>query len=255
MKNKRWERLKVGNSAWLTLTALWLLSAASLVAGSGPVAHWTMDKIEEGRILLDKEGGHDAILAEIEDFTPGNVTGVVGDALNLVTSQQGYAAVKGGEEMRFPDGLTVCAWIKPDDRNQLGDIITCRYDIPDANAGWRLRYGFSQVFFQVVDANGKTVQLESSQDSVQAKNWVHVAAVVGASEVKLFLNGSEVAKAPFDGPMAEPTPPVTPLIIGNHATIASYRHDKCPAFGGDLDEIKIFDRPLSDEEVVKESNP
>ena len=255
MKTKRSKSPRFANLRRLALAGLVLLPAAPAAAGQDPVAHWTMDKIEEGGILRDKEGGHDATLAEVEGFNPENVSGVVGDALVLVTSQQGYATVEDGGDMRFPDGMTVCAWIRPDDRNQLGDIITCRHDTPDATAGWRLRYGYGQIFFQVVDANGRTVQLASAEDSAQAKHWMHVAAVVGESEVRLFLNGSEVAKEAFDGPMAEPSPPITPLIIGNHATIASWRHDKCPAFGGELDEVKIFDRPLSQSELVKESSP
>ena len=249
-KNTLWKSFRP-----LALAGLVCLPATLLEAASDPIAYWSMDKIEKGRVLSDKKGGFDAVLAELDGFTPQTVSGVVGDALSLETVQQGYAEVTDGQEMRFPDGLTVSAWIRPDTRDQLGDIITCRYDVPDATAGWRLRYGYGQVFFEAVDSTGQTVRLESDADAVQAKHWVHVAATVSENAIRLYLNGSEVAKADFAGPLAEPTPPIMPLIIGNHATIASYRHDKCPAFGGDLDEIKIFDRPLTKTELVKESKP
>jgi hypothetical protein len=255
MKNKPSKNTLRKNFRSLVLAGLVCLPVTLLKAGADPIAHWPMDKIEKGGVLADKKGDHDVVLAELEGFTPQNVSGVVGDALLLEADQQGYAEVTGGRDLRFPDGLTVSAWIRPSSRDQLGDIITCRYDVPDATAGWRLRYGYGQVFFEAVDSSGQTVRLESDADAVQAKHWVHVAATVSENDIRLYLNGTEVAKAPFAGPLAEPTPPIMPLIIGNHATIASYRHDKCPAFGGAIDEVKIFDRPLTKSELVKESNP
>lgn len=255
MKNRQTKHTRGKFWSRLAVAGLLGVSAIPATVAADPIAYWPMDTIESGGVLADKNGGHDAILAEIEGFTPQNVSGVVGDALSLTTNQQGYAEVTGGGDLRFPDGMTVSAWVRPNDRNQLGDLITCRYDVPDATAGWRLRYGYGQIFFEAVDANGRTVQVASEADSVEAGHWVHVAAVVDNSSVRLYLNGSEVARETFAGPLAEPTPPIMPLIIGNHATIASYRHDKCPAFGGEIDELKIFDRPLAKSELVKESQP
>jgi hypothetical protein len=45
----------------------------------------------------------------------------------------------------------------------------------------------------------------------------------------------------------------TALVIGNHATIAGWRHGECPAFGGLLDEVKIFEKPLTAADVKAES--
>jgi hypothetical protein len=79
---------------------------------------------------------------------------------------------------------------------------------------------------------------------------VHIAAVADASTMRIYLNGVEAASAPFAGPIRMAA---TPMVIGNHAGIASFRHSECPAFGGLMDEVKIFQKPLNPAEAMAES--
>jgi hypothetical protein len=86
---------------------------------------------------------------------------------------------------------------------------------------------------------------------VAADAWIHIAAVADAATLRLYLNGIEAASQPFTGPVKMAAE--TPLVIGNHATIAGWRHSECPAFGGLMDEVKIFETALSNSDVKSES--
>lgn len=130
------------------------------------------------------------------------------------------------------------------------NLLSCAEDVPDPSGGWTLSYSYGDVVFKAVDTNGKAVTVNLPTSNVAPGAWVHIAAVADATTLRLYLNGEEAASKAFSGPikMAD-----TPLIIGNHATIAGWRHSECPAFGGLMDEVKIFEAPLSAAAVKAES--
>ena len=200
-----------------------------------PDVYWTMDRIVQNAL---------------PDFTPANEPGVKQSALALVREQQGFLDVAAVKSFDFTNGMTVSAWVKIEDRSALMNILSCAEDVPAPKGGWTLAYSYGNVVFKAVDSVGKLQGVASSKDSVPARAWVHISAVADASMLQIYLNGVEAASAPFAGPirMAD-----TPMVIGNHAGIGSFRHAQCPAFGGLLDEVKIFQKPLGAAEVMAES--
>lgn len=219
-----------------------------------PAAHWAMEEISEGGIIRDIAGGHDAKVCTdkqrksriggklLPEFEPQIVPGVAGNAISLVGSQQGYLAVPGTRDFSPANGLTVMAWINPVKQENM-DIITCKPDSDDAKDGWRLRHSWGTVIFEAVDVNGKLVRVKSDKNTVHERKWQHVAVVIGKDKIRLYLNGNECSSVELTSPLAEPK---LPLIIGNHATIAGWTHEKCPAFDGSLDEVMIFSQPLDE---------
>jgi len=65
--------------------------------------------------------------------------------------------------------------------------------------------------------------------------WNHVALIYDGSELKLFLNGTRVASTPATGAIVDSD---DPLIIGDFI-----------GFQGNIDELAIFRRALSDDEI------
>ena len=102
-----------------------------------------------------------------------------------------------------------------------------------------------------MDGSGAFVGVASAANTVPPKTWVHLAGVVDGTSIRLYLNGEEVASKAFVAPVELAD---TALVIGNHATIAGWRHSECPAFGGLLDEVKIFEAPLTAAEIKAESD-
>jgi hypothetical protein len=223
--------------------------------------HWTMDRIVDGA-LPDVTGLYAAKIPELvgmkdakfggflPDFKPANEAGVMGGALGLVRDQQGFLNVTAAKPFDFTQGMTAAAWVKIKGSSALMNILSCAEDLPNPEGGWTLCYSYGQAIFRAVDSSGKLQILASPKDSMPASAWVHIAAVADVSTLRIYLNGVEAARAPFAGPIRMAT---TPMVIGNHAGIASFRHSECPAFGGLMDEVKIFQKPLSAAEVMAES--
>jgi hypothetical protein len=186
----------------------------------------------------------------LPDFTPTAEAGIKGNGLAFTREQQGFLEVSSPKAFHFESGLTVSLWVKVESASALMNLLSCAEDVPDPAGGWTLSYSYGDVVFKAVDANGKTVTINLPTNNVAAGAWVHIAAVADATTLRLYLNGVEAASKAFSGPikMAD-----TPLVIGNHATIAGWRHSECPAFGGLMDEVKIFEAPLSAAAVKAES--
>lgn len=223
--------------------------------------YWTMDRIVDGA-LPDASGLHAATVPHLTgkkdakrggflpDFRPATAPGVKGPALALDREQQGFLHVTAAQSLDFIEGMTVAAWVNIDDGSALMNMISCAEDVPRPKGGWTLCYSYGRVIFRAVDSAGKLHSIASPEQSVPARVWVHVAAVADATMLRLYLNGVEVASAAFAGPIRMAT---TPTVIGNHAGIAGFRHAECPGFGGLMDEVKIFQKPLSAADVMAES--
>lgn len=226
-----------------------------------PTAYWPMEEIMGGKIQ-DRMGCHNATVPVLVgakdsktggpmlDFTPATEPGRMGNALAFVREQQGFLAVDTATKFDFTNGLTVSAWVKIKEPNAQMILFSCAEDIPTPAGGWCLTYSYGEVLFLAVNATGQPVVVASAEDSVPSGVWVHVTAVIDATSLRLYLNGVEAGSKEFVGPvrMAE-----TPLVIGNHATVAGWRHNACPAFGGLMDEVKIFERPLAAAAIASEA--
>jgi hypothetical protein len=71
--------------------------------------------------------------------------------------------------------------------------------------------------------------------------WVHLAAVSTRTEASLYVDRVLVASG--SGPALDPTPPPSQLNLGR-LTVPLY-----DAFDGVLDEVRIYNRALSDSEI------
>jgi hypothetical protein len=246
------------------------ISAALAVAGGpfasagsqpSPAAYWTMDAISNG-VLLDQAHLHDALVPQLigqkdsksseilPDFAPTVEKGIKGNALAFAKEQQGFLDVSDPKAFDFTKGLTVSLWVKVESANAMMNLFSCAEDIENPSGGWTLSYSYGDVVFRAVDKTGKWITANLRKNFVAADSWVHIAAVADATTLRLFLNGVETASKAFNGPIKLAD---TPLVIGNHATIAGWRHSDCPAFSGLMDEVKIFEKPLTAAEVQAES--
>jgi hypothetical protein len=77
--------------------------------------------------------------------------------------------------------------------------------------------------------------------SINNGQWVHLAAVGTRTEANLYVDGVLVASD--SGPALDPTPQPTQLNLGR-LTVPDY-----DAFNGALDEVRIYNRALSDSEI------
>ena len=94
-------------------TALAVLLLGSPVLGAdGPIAHWTMDGVVDGRVPDVTGNGHDATLGPEGCEQPAVVDGVVGKALRFDPEQGHFLTVAQSGDFNFQGPFTVMAWIQ-----------------------------------------------------------------------------------------------------------------------------------------------
>ena len=135
----------------------------------------------------------------------------------------------------FSGAMTFAAWVKP------------------ANAGWGMlvrhpfqylvqRFGDGSIGFQFAQQDGGVAQATSSAKAPQ-NVWTHIAVTYDNGLVKTYVNGRAVDIYSHPGLLRVPAWQ-TPLSIGGQNDPSNPK-----PFVGRLDEVQLFDRALSDDDV------
>lgn len=230
--------------------ALLALGAAAVVAAPADLlAYWAMDGAPNG-VVSDASGrGHDATYAAADKTPASFVAGMVGQALKLTAAQEGYLTVARSEDFNFTGPFTVMAWVKPAERAANYEVLCFKGDRSGDPPwpGWRLRLGWSRAWFDVGVPDGTEVRFSSPEWSVPVGYWSHVAATWDGKKLRIMVNAAEAASVDFVGPIA-PRTDRRPLTIANYQG----RKNAYP-YQGLLDEVKVFTRALTEDEVFAEA--
>ncbi|AET57143.1 glycosyl hydrolase family 32 domain protein [Paenibacillus terrae HPL-003] len=188
--------------------------------------------------------------------------GVMGSGL-LLDGYSTYIAHSFNEgdrnaEPEYRSALSIGVWVAPrsyewGDDGKLSAIVN-RYNL-DRKQGYLLgMFRHGSWSFQVGLEGGDWKELWSPDGHELPKNeWSYVNAVFDGNqgEIKLYLNGSEIASAalPRGSRLAEAAD--TDLLIGknNHSSLLAEVFS-LHMFSGIIDELKIYNRALSAEEVT-----
>ena len=229
------------------------LAAAMLCAGPAPaaddglLAHWTMDEIVAG-VVPDASGlGHDATVGP-EGMQIEVVPGMIGKALRLKEDQQAFLKVAKSEDFGLARNITVMAWTRPAARGKAYEVLGWKGD-KSGNPpwpGWRLRCSWARIFFEYGTADGKQPRASSPEWSAPAGFWCHAAATFDGANIRIYVNGVEKAAAPGEGDILPNKG--RPLIIGNYIG-----RKNAYAFDGLLDDVKVFNRVLTEAEIFAEA--
>lgn len=165
-----------------------------------------------------------------------------GRAVSLTGEKAGVVIPRTGAMTVGEDDFTVSAWIRPRKLQRAGIVSLGAYswthgwflDMPDDKGTLRLETSAPDT-----QPNG-TVQ--SPRGMLRANAWQHVAAVVrrGKNEARLYVNGYAVAKGTIN--RANLDNPKLNLQFG--------RIGAGPAFAGEIDEVRIYRRALTEGELA-----
>jgi uncharacterized repeat protein (TIGR01451 family) len=148
-----------------------------------------------------------------------------------------------GAANELANSFTVAAWIKPSAVAGLQNIVsTARHQ---SDNGWGFRLSGSDLAFEPYGYGTSS----TSQLALPAGRWSHVAAVVDASNgVTFYVNGA-AAPGAHAGSFGGAGDPDDLLLVG--AALPPNRFDPYDVFDGQIDDVWVFNRPLSQARITE----
>jgi hypothetical protein len=211
--------------------AITLLPDVPTVAAETLVAHWKMNDSAATTAVVDATGnGHTGTASATTDTM--TVAGKVSTALEFVTVSSRYVTVANHADLGMADGGTICLWAKWDGT----DVPTGGYSPTLLAKGASYRVLTSAGSGLALRVNNTLVVTVA--DVLASGVWKHVAVVLSPQHKTIYVDG--VAHCVVDASL--PAAGVAALAIGSYATGGGY-------FGGCLDDVRIYKRPLSAQEI------
>jgi hypothetical protein len=223
-------------TAWAAENAAASPKETSSTLDSDPhlVGWWKFDEAG-GQSAADSSGrGHQGLLEGGLSFDTNSVPGRVGNALKL-DGNKGFVRIAGWKGVTGPAPRTVAAWIKTSATS--GDIV--RWGTEEHGQMWV--FGHIRGRVGVEPKGGYYYMKAGTHDEA----WHHVAVTVQEASppnlhdhVKLYRDG-EVAEIDDIGLLD-----LWPIETGDKLEVCIGRR-----FKGVIDDLRIYDRALSDDEV------
>jgi hypothetical protein len=210
------------------------------------VAHWKFDE-GAGTIAYDSAGDNDGTLVNGPTWTVGQI----GGALDF-DGDNDYVVVADDESQQITTNqITLSAWIKLDaDVGNTQRRIICKQEA--ACISWGLEifgdgyYGSTGNQLVFHDSDGKTAWRNCiSPTDLGLSQWYHVAVTDNAGEIRIYLDGQ--LNQSSNGGYGIPENISAPINIG------CVENDKF--FNGVIDDVRIYDRALSAEEILALMGP
>ena len=218
------------------------LSAAEVTAGMteptgtprAPVAAWSFDE-GSGTTAHDATGdGHEGTVEG-----PKWTAGKFGSGLEFDGEASDCVSVPNSAQLQLGGDFTLEAWVKPAASGESEPIIF-------KETPWFTSYG---IYFGLSETGhlegyvGEEWELEKTVDptKLQKGAWSHVALTFDGSQLRLYVNGGLVSTHAAEGAGSS----TGPLSIG-------CAREWGDGFKGAIDEVGIYDRALSAEEVASD---
>ena len=204
----------------------------------GPYAHWSFDG--SGSIVTDYSGN---------DYH-GTLSGATRSAAGVTGGALAFDGVDDYVDLGAMDiagsEMTISAWFNADDfENDDARIISKANGRNNADHWWMLSTydvaGSMRLRFRL-KTNGTTHELIGDSGSIAAGEWVHAVARYDGTRMELFVNGTTTGSAPKSGTIS--TASSVPVYIGNNPA-----GDGAYKFDGRIDDLRIYDRALTDQEI------
>ncbi len=200
----------------------------------GLIGFWTFDKSDiKGNTAEDILGGNDGTI----EGGAGEAEGKIEEGLEFDGADD-YVNCGADAGLNLADGITVEAWVKATIDKQYLAVMDRKYN--DNDGSWGLYLGSGEVVFATALPGDR---IRTSVAFNYAGDWHHIVGTFSLSEriQKVYIDGELRAEDQRDTALQEPT---------HELTIGSGR---LPDFGnyftGIIDEVKIYDRALSEAEI------
>lgn len=224
------------------LTTILVCSFAQAdVVIDGLVAYWSFDADTiKGNDVADIVGDNDGVLTG-GDLVKGKINGAI--EFDGSTGVE----VAGTDDLNFngAEELTAAAWFNPASDDPVGnqaDVGCCGSIVAQRDAnGWALRYDGRNPGREIEFIVCPSWQGDGGfgAEKVEPGGWHYITGVVDENTMRVYLDGELIAEQAFSGPITSNGPETDIGLAGDGSFI------------GIIDEVAIYNRALSDEEVMQ----
>ncbi|MHC4571635.1 MAG: LamG-like jellyroll fold domain-containing protein, partial [Planctomycetota bacterium] len=218
------------------LTALLGLFAEAGGAEPNLVSWWKLDE-GTGSTAYDSAGGNHGTI-----YGAQWSAGQIGGALSFDGADD-YIDCGNDNSLAITDNLTIAAWVKRESTaGSSKEVIVSKYD--GGQYSYRLFFlGGGRVRWYL-SSDGGTSSREYVNSTLQITdtNWHFIAATFESGILKIYIDGAD-RSGTKKGNISSIFASTEPLFIGQENS-GGY-------FNGLIDEVKIFDRALSSEEILQ----
>ncbi|MBP7560612.1 MAG: glycoside hydrolase family 99-like domain-containing protein [Armatimonadetes bacterium] len=198
---------------------------------AGLIGWWAFDEDPDAQVALDYTGRrHGAVM-----FEATRAPGIDGNAL---VCDGGAAVVPSSDYLNPGDGVSIECWVRTDVADQ-GNTWVVNRVYHEGDAGYRLGVVRGAPCFHVPETSWS--HHLHGPDPLPVGRWVHLAGTFDGQVMRLYVDGAEVASMERAGPVK---PNDYPLTLG------SYEAGHAAHFIGLLDEVKVYSRALTAEEIA-----
>lgn len=138
------------------------------------------------------------------------------------------------------DDATISIWVKRNGQQDSGNPARL-LDFSDTGQGWYLGLNSSEQVVFSYDGTGNDISLTSTTIS-DTPNWNHVVVVLDSGTATLYINGTQAAQDTYDN-------------LTNHTNTSKLlrigKSEGGNGYIGSIDEVKIFSRAVSINELTK----
>lgn len=203
-----------------------------------PVAHWRLDD-GSGTIALDSSGKNDGTLENGAD-AGWTANGKVKGALDFDGTDD-LIDIDNPASLQITGAMSLAAWVKIDSFASNGRIVDKQGN--RNHRGWSLNIESlgDKGAFQIAEGPS-SCKIVNTNRSLPAGEWVHLVGVYepGVS-LKIYVNGSLDNTVTSGVPGSQYNSPINVMI--------GARPDSLCHFDGMIDDVRIYNRVLSDSEI------
>jgi len=198
------------------------------------VSEWEFDEpdVDTGSIIHDSFGASNGIL---QGNDAALVDGLCGNGLQYGHGIRGNVTVPDNEALRPTTGITVMAWASPENMGYGHSVVT-KSSSDSMTDGYGLTLSNDAfMHFYINDVEDHDVKAPADNNH----GWTHYAGTYDLTVLRIYWNGTLGEEKYFSEPINHSM---------NNLTIGSKN------WFGRIDDVKVFDRALTPEEIMAEYN-
>ena len=204
-----------------------------------PIGHWTLDAVVGGTVADASGFGNPGTVVDGAAPVPGRINGAL-----QFDGKRSHVTVPHAPALAVTGALTIAAWVNP---APAGDVPTPsvveKWDGgPDGGvSGYFLRLGKGGLAHFSLGSPGKLAEVYSLK-TVPPESWTFLAATYDTGILKMYVNGALERTATTT---YVPGPSRGPLRIAMGGGGGAHY------FAGGIDDVRVYNRALSADEIAK----